>query len=50
LIITYCIVWIPVLTGLDQEIKRTKKMLNIIPNEILEKIESLKNENKEEIN
>ena len=50
LIITYCIIWIPVLTGLDQEIKRTKKMLNIIPNEILDKIESLKNENKEEIN
>ena len=43
-IIIYIIVWIPILKGLDDEIIRTKKMLNIIPIQILDKIDSLKTE------
>jgi hypothetical protein len=35
-------IWIPILQGLDEEIIRTKKMLNIIPIQILDKIDSLK--------
>ena len=42
IIIIYVIIWIPILQGLDEEIIRTKKMLNIIPIQILDKIDSLK--------
>jgi hypothetical protein len=42
IIIIYVMIWIPILQGLDEEIIRTKKMLNIIPIQILDKIDSLK--------
>ena len=41
-IFAYLLVWIPKQNKINDEIFRTKKLLEIIPMEILEKIESLK--------
>ena len=39
----FIIVWIPYLNGLNIKIWRTKGMLNMIPMEVINKHESLKN-------
>ena len=40
--VVYLIIWIPKQNSLNDEIIRTKKLLEIIPSEILDKIDSLK--------
>ena len=45
-IIVYLIGWIPKQNRLNDEIVRTKKLLEIIPSEILDRIDSLKSQNK----